>query len=133
MDPVHTFQPNFPKIHSNIVFPSKLRSSEPSLPLIYSDYNFACIYYLFHASYMSRPVHLPVPSPRLDLDVLFSTLFSNTLTLCSSLSERDHVSHPFKTFQHTHVEFPTTATVFVLGIGLNRYPCNMAFVTDLPK
>jgi polysaccharide pyruvyl transferase WcaK-like protein len=29
-------------------------------------------------------------------NILLSTLFSNTLSLCSSLSVRDQVSHPYK-------------------------------------
>jgi hypothetical protein len=32
----------------------------------------------------------------LDPDILLITLFSNTLNLCSSLSARDQVSHPYK-------------------------------------
>jgi polysaccharide pyruvyl transferase WcaK-like protein len=34
-------------------------------------------------------------------NILLNTLFSNILSLCSSLIVRDHVSHPYKTF-HTH-------------------------------
>jgi hypothetical protein len=30
-------------------------------------------------------------------NILFNTLFSNTLSLCSSLTVRDHVSHPYRT------------------------------------
>jgi hypothetical protein len=30
-------------------------------------------------------------------NILLNTLFSNTLSLCSFLSVRDHVSHPYKT------------------------------------
>jgi polysaccharide pyruvyl transferase WcaK-like protein len=30
-------------------------------------------------------------------NIPLSTLFSNTLSLCSSLSVRDQVSHPYKT------------------------------------
>jgi hypothetical protein len=30
-------------------------------------------------------------------NILLSTLFSNTLSLCSSLSVRDQVSHPYRT------------------------------------
>jgi hypothetical protein len=30
-------------------------------------------------------------------NIFLSTLFSNTLNLCSSLSERDQVSHPYNT------------------------------------
>jgi hypothetical protein len=30
-------------------------------------------------------------------DILLSTLFSSTLSLCSCLNDRDQVSHPYKT------------------------------------
>jgi hypothetical protein len=39
----------------------------------------------------------PATSCFLDPNILFSTLFLNTLNLCSSLSVRDQVSHPYKT------------------------------------
>jgi hypothetical protein len=39
----------------------------------------------------------PVPSSLLGPNILLRTLFSNTLSLRSSLNERDHVSHPYKT------------------------------------
>src|SRR5215470_8142193 len=42
-------------------------------------------------------LHSPVASSLLGPHILLSTLFSNTLSLCSSLSVRDHVSHPHKT------------------------------------
>jgi len=41
--------------------------------------------------------HSPVISSLLGPNILLSTLFSNTLTLRSSLSVRDNVSHPYKT------------------------------------
>jgi hypothetical protein len=41
--------------------------------------------------------HSPVTSTLLGPNILLSTLFSNTLSLCSSLSVRDQVSHPYKT------------------------------------
>jgi hypothetical protein len=36
-------------------------------------------------------------SPTSHYFFLLSTLFSNTLSLCSSLDIRDHVSHPYRT------------------------------------
>jgi hypothetical protein len=42
-------------------------------------------------------LHSPVASSLLGPNILVSTLFSNTLSLCSSLSVRDQVSHPYKT------------------------------------
>jgi hypothetical protein len=39
----------------------------------------------------------PVTSSLLGPNILRSTLFSNTLNLCSPLNVRDQVSHPYKT------------------------------------
>jgi len=39
----------------------------------------------------------PVTSSLLGPNILLSTLFSNILNQCSSLSVRDKVSHPYKT------------------------------------
>jgi uncharacterized membrane protein len=39
----------------------------------------------------------PVTSSLIGPNILLSTLFSNTLNLCSSLNVRDQVSHPYKT------------------------------------
>jgi hypothetical protein len=42
-------------------------------------------------------LHSPAASSLLDPNILLSTLFSNTLSLCSSLRVSDQVSHPYKT------------------------------------
>jgi polysaccharide pyruvyl transferase WcaK-like protein len=42
-------------------------------------------------------LHSPITSSLLGPNILLRTLFSNTLSLCSSLSVRDQVSHPYKT------------------------------------
>jgi hypothetical protein len=42
-------------------------------------------------------LHSPVTSSPLGPNILLSTLFSNTLNLCSSLNVTDQVSHPYKT------------------------------------
>jgi hypothetical protein len=39
----------------------------------------------------------PVTSSLFGPNILLSTLFSNTLSLCSSLNVRDQVSHPYRT------------------------------------
>jgi hypothetical protein len=39
----------------------------------------------------------PVTSSLFGLNILLNTLFSNTLSLCSSLNVRDQVSHPYRT------------------------------------
>jgi hypothetical protein len=41
-------------------------------------------------------LHSPVTPSLLGPNILLSTLFSNTLSLCSSLTVRDQVSHPYK-------------------------------------
>jgi hypothetical protein len=42
-------------------------------------------------------LHCPVASFLLSLNIPLSTLFSSTLSLCSSLNVRHQVSHPYKT------------------------------------
>jgi hypothetical protein len=42
-------------------------------------------------------LHFPVTSSLLGPNILLSTLFSNILSPCFSLSVRDQVSHPYKT------------------------------------
>jgi len=52
------FPPCFPKIHTNVVFPSTSGSSEWSLPFRFSDQNFVCIYQLSQACYIPSHVIL---------------------------------------------------------------------------
>jgi hypothetical protein len=42
-------------------------------------------------------LHCPITSSLLGPNILLNTLFSNTLSLCSSLNVRDRVSQPYKT------------------------------------
>jgi hypothetical protein len=42
-------------------------------------------------------LHSPVTSSHFGTDILLRTVFSNTLSVCSSLNLRDQVSHPYKT------------------------------------
>jgi hypothetical protein len=53
----------------------------------------------------------PVASSLLGPNILLSTLFSNILSLCSSLSVRDQVSHPYQ----------TTGNIIVLHYSLLFY------------
>jgi hypothetical protein len=46
----------------------------------------------------------PVASSLLGPNILLNTLFSNTLSLCSSLSARDQVSHPYFSVKQTLIE-----------------------------
>jgi hypothetical protein len=45
-----------------------------------------------HVYYMPGPSHPPVISSLLSINILLSTLFSNTLSLCPSINVRDQVS-----------------------------------------
>jgi len=52
----HTPPPFSTKIHSNIIFPFPIRSSEWPLPFKFSNRNVVCVSVVFHACYMSRPI-----------------------------------------------------------------------------
>jgi len=116
MNAVHTFANYFPKIYSNIVFPSMPRYSTWSLPFRFSDENFVRISQFSHACYILCPLHPPwLHHPNIYLVkctsyeaphyAAFSSLmtlppsyvillripFSNTFNLYSSLSARDLV------------------------------------------
>jgi len=120
MNLVHSCPHYFSNIISSIVIPSTPKSSEWSLPFGYSDQNFVCIYHLSHPCYIPSPFNLldlitliifdeaymlrssslcsllqsPTTSSLLGPNILLSTLFSNTLILCSSFSVKEQVSHP---------------------------------------
>ena len=49
------------------------------------------------SSSLSSFLHSPIPLSLLGPNILLSTLFSNTLSLRSSLNVRDQVSHPYTT------------------------------------
>ena len=53
--------------------------------------------YISLSSSSSSFLHSPVTSTLLGPNILLNTLFSNTLSLCSSLNVSDQVSHPYKT------------------------------------
>jgi hypothetical protein len=53
--------------------------------------------YKSRSSSLFSCLHSPVTSSLFGPDILLSTLFSNTLSLCSSLNVRDQVSHPNRT------------------------------------
>jgi len=123
MHPVHISPHYFPKMNSYIILPSTPTSSEWSLPFRFSNQNFVWISPLSHACYISCPLIIlnlialimfcevyklwssslcsllqtPAPSSLLGPNFLLCTLFLDTHNLCSSLSVRDQVSHPYKT------------------------------------
>jgi len=110
MNPILTFPPNFPDIHSNIFFSSTPRSFTWFLHFRFSYQIFVCVFNLSHACCIPCPSHPPwlahqiifceaytlwtsslcsllqppATSSLLGPNILLSTLFSNTLNLCSS-------------------------------------------------
>jgi hypothetical protein len=67
----------------------------PSHPhrLHYSNYTWRRVQIVKLRYSVSSILRLPPLGP----DILLNTLFSNTLSLCSSLNVRDKVSHPHRT------------------------------------
>jgi hypothetical protein len=53
--------------------------------------------YKSRSSLLHNFLHSPVTSSLFGRNIFLSTLFSNTLSLCSSLNVRDQVSHPYRT------------------------------------
>src|SRR5215469_10671914 len=53
--------------------------------------------YRSFSSSLRNFLHSPVTSSLLGPNTLLNTLFSNTLSLCSSLNVNDQASHPYKT------------------------------------
>ena len=123
LDPVHTPTSYFLKIHLNInlhlslglpsgLFPSGFHSKTLNTPLL-TPIRAACPAHLILLDFitpailseqygsLSSPLcsflHSPVTLPLLGPNILLSTLFSNTLSLRSSLNVTDQVLHPYKT------------------------------------
>ena len=120
MNPMHTCLTS--RIFIDIL-PSTRGSSVWSLSFMFPHQNSICISPLPHTRYMHRPshssrfdhpnniwwavqiiklslcsfLHSPVTSSILDPNILLNTLFSNPLSLRSSLSVSGQVSHPYKT------------------------------------
>jgi hypothetical protein len=121
-NPVRPIEPNPPKVQFNVILPPTPRSSEWSFAFGTPSQNPVTTSRLPHACHMSRPPHPPSfnhpnnirwrmqamkfiimhclhdPSSSLSgPNILLSTLFLKTLSLCSSLKLRDQVSQPYST------------------------------------
>jgi hypothetical protein len=53
--------------------------------------------YKSRSSSLCSFLHSHITSSLFGPNILLSTLFRNTLSLCSSLNDRDQVSHPYRT------------------------------------
>jgi hypothetical protein len=90
MNPVHISPPCFPKINSDVIFPSTLRSFEWYLPFRISNQN------LFYACYIIRPSHPPLlDHPNyiwLSVQVMKVLIMQSSPASCTLLSLRSKYS-----------------------------------------
>jgi hypothetical protein len=86
---------SLPPYHLSIFILSKLSKlfHEKSQHIAFLDYNTSQYILLVNCSFLQPPVTSSLFGP----SILLNTLFSNTLSLCSSLNVRDQVSHPYRT------------------------------------
>jgi len=123
IDPVHSLTSYFLKVRLNSILPSTPGSPKWSLSFMFPHQNPVYASPLSHMRYMPRPslssrfdhpnhiwwrvqiskflimwfYPLPCYLSLFGPNILLSTLFSNTLSLRSSLNVSDQVSHPYKT------------------------------------
>jgi len=88
--PVHIFSPHFSNIHSNIIFPSKSRSSERWSPAFtFSDLHLVRIFHVSHACCTSHPFYPPwddypgnafFPSTSSEPQVIFAETYTSDVS-----------------------------------------------------
>jgi hypothetical protein len=66
-------------------------------------------------------LHSPVTLSLLGPNIILNTLFSNTITLHSFLSVREHVSHPYKIIRKIIVLYTFTFTFLDTKLEGNRF------------
>jgi len=99
---------HFLKIHFNIISPSTPGSPKWLFP---SGFPTKALYTPILSSSLCSFLHYPITSSLVGPNFLLNTLFSNTLSLRSSLHMTDQVSYPYK----------TTGKIIVLHIEIFKF------------
>ena len=102
-------------IHTVYAFPLPHMRYTPAylIPLDFINQTIFGEQYRSLSSSLYSSLHTPVTLSFLGPNILLSTLFSNTLSLRSSLNVSDQVSHPYKTTSKICSQKTTTVNVLI--------------------